>query len=193
MMLNRKVSDYLLYLVIAVIIAVTFFVRTLTIGSIDDKIENLERDNLILQTQISTIEEIIEDNNDAKIDDLYELYIQVPQTLSISELTYFITAQLELVGISEFGDFQRSIVVNQDIDLASDSDFGLLQEKFKAVQVQVFFTTTDELVIEDFIDRIFDANQIFIIQSISYAPNSEDNFIGVNFEFLTFYEKEDAS
>ena len=192
-MLNRKVSNYLLYLILVGIIGLTFFVRTLTIGSVDDKILELERENLILQTQISRIEEIIEDNNDVKVDDLYELYIQVPQSLSITQLTYYMTAQLELAGISEEGDLQRSVIVNQDVSLSNDTEFGSLQEEFKAVQIQVFFSTLDETVIEEFIDLLYNANQIFIIQSINYATAVGDNYIGVNIEFLTFYEKEDAS
>ena len=192
-MMNRKFSNYLFYIVLVIIAGGIFAVRSATIGNIDSKIASLETQNLLLQAQISNIEELVEDNNDVQIDHLYELYNQVPNVFSIADLTYYTTAQLELVGISENADMQRSVLINQGVTFSEDTIFRDLQTEFNVVEIQVFFTIQDDSVIEDFIDLLYNADQVFIINNIDYFTPDGENFIGVSINFLAFYEKEDAS
>ena len=192
-MLNRKISNYLFYFILGAIAGAILLVRTMSIGNIDDKILNLERNNLLLQTQIGTIEEIVEDNNDIQIDHLYELYSQVPNSLSVTELTYYTTAQLELVGITEVIDMQRSVLINQGVTFPDSTTFSLLQNDFNVVEVKVFFTTQDEAVIDAFIDLLYNADQVLIVHHVEYSSPDGENFIGVSIDFLAFYEKQDES
>lgn len=192
-MMNRKFSNYLFYIVLVIIAGGIFAVRSATIGNIDSKIASLETQNLLLQAQISNIEELVEDNNDVQIDHLYELYNQVPNVFSIADLTYYTTAQLELVGISENADMQRSVLINQGVTFSEDTIFRDLQTEFNVVEVQIFFTTQDDSVIEAFIDLLYNADQVFIVHNIEYFTPDGENFIGVSINFLAFYEKEDAS
>ncbi len=192
-MLNRRISNYLFYIILVIIAGGIFAVRSAAIGNIDSRIDDLEAENLLLQAQISSIEELVEDNNDVQIDHLYELYNQVPNVLSITDLTYYVTAQLELVGISEDSDMQRSVLVNQGVTFSETTLFSNLQAEFKIVEVQVFFTTQDDSVIEAFIDLLYNADQVFIVRNIEYFTPDGENFIGVSINFLAFYEKEDAS
>ncbi len=117
----------------------------------------------------------------------------MPNVFSITDLTYYITAQLELVGITEDADMQRSVLVNQGVTFSETTLFSDLQTKFKVVEVQVFFTTQDDLVIEAFIDLLYNADQVFIVRNIEYFTPDGENFIGVSIDFLAFYEKEDVS
>ncbi len=192
-MLNRKLSNYLFYFILVAIAGTILLVRTFTIGNIDQKIADLETSNLLLQAQISSIEEIVEDNNDIQIDHLYELYSQVPSSLSITELTYYTIAQLELVGVTEEADMQRSVIVDPEVTFPDQTLFSNLQDEFKVVEIQVFFTILDDSVIEEFIDLLYNADQVFVINNIEYYTPDGENFIGVTINFLAFYEKEDAS
>ena len=88
---------------------------------------------------------------------------------------------------------QRSILVNQGVTFPIETIFNDLQADFKIVEVQVFFTTQDDSTIEDFIDLIYNSDQVFIVNNIEYFTPDGENFIGVSINFLAFYEKEDAS
>lgn len=192
-MLNRKISNYLFYFVLGAIAVVILLIRTVTIGNIDEKIINLKRNNLLLQAQIGAIEEIVEDNNDIQIDHLFELYNEVPNTLSITELTYFTIAQLELVGITEAIDMQREVLINQGVTFPETTTYFELQNKFQIVEIKVYFTTQDDSVISAFIDLLYQSDQVFIIHNIEYFSPDGVNFIGVSIDFLAFYEKQDES
>ena len=146
-----------------------------------------------MQAQIRAIEEIVEDNNDVQIDHLYELYSQVPNYLSVTELSYYTTAQLELVGITELADMQREVLINQSVTFSDGTLFSDLQDDFRIVEVKVYFTTQDDLVIEEFLDLLYNADQVFIVNHIEYSSPDGENYIGVSIDFLGFYEKQDES
>ena len=187
-MLNRRVSNYLFYAVLIVIVGVVMLVRSITLGNITEKIDRLERSNILLQAQNDSLEKTVEEYKEIQINHLYELYGQVPNYFSQTELTYYTIAQLEAIGINESVDFQRSIYVDSEVTFAEASTFGLLQADFKIVEVQVYFTTMEEDVIEAFVDKIYNAEQIFIISSIEYYSPDGVNYIGVTINFLAFYD-----
>ncbi len=195
MMLNRKISNYLFYFVLITILGVVILVRVVTIGNIDDKIADLKRNNIYLQAQIEYIEEIVEDNNDIQISHLYELYNQVPSSISNTELSNYVTALLELVGISENSDMERSVLLNQEVTFSEGTPFFELQNEFQVVEVRIFFSilAEDDSVVEDLINLLFNSDQIFIIHNIEYLTPNIDNYIDVSIDFLAFYEKIDES
>lgn len=192
-MLNRKVSNYLFYFILVAIAVIVVLIRIVTIGNIDDKIETLKKQNIILTAQIANIVEIVEDNNDVQTSHLYELYNQVPSYVSYTELKNYTYAQLELVGITKKLEFQRDVDPVAEPTFPGDSTFSELQNSFKVVEVKVFFTTQDESQISDFINALYAADQIFIIHNVEYSTPDGEDYITVNIDFLSFYEKEDES
>ena len=174
-MLNRKVSNYLFYAVLVVIVGVILLVRSITLGNIGDKIDQLK----------------VEEYKDIQINHLYELYDRVPNHFSQTELTYFTIAQLESIGVDESVDFQRAVYVDTDLSFPSDSPFGDLQEDFQIVEVQVYFTSLDTAVIEEFIDLLYVSEQVFIVNSIEYTSPDGYNYIGATINFYAFYVLEE--
>ena len=192
-MLNRKISNYLFYGILVIIVVVVFLVRSITLGNINDKIALLEQQNTSLQTTNDNLEKQVEDYKDIESDYLYELYRKVPSYYSETELAYYVIAKLETIGIDESSDYNRNIYVNSEITFSADSPVGQYQDDFKIVEVQVYFNTLDSALIDDFVDLIYGANQVFIINNIQYnTPNGVD-YVGVTINFLAFYEKEGIS
>ena len=191
-MLNRKISNYMFYAILVVIVASVLLIRSITLGNINDKIDQLKAANIILQMTNDNLEKTVEENKDIQINHLFELYGKVPNQFSQTELTYFTIAQLEAIGINESVDYQRSVYVDGELTFQADSTFGKLQEDFKIVEVQVYFTTLDTDVIEEFIDLLYNSEQVFIVNSIEYTSPDGFNYIGVTLNFLAFYELEDV-
>ncbi len=194
-MLNRKLSDYLFYGVIVLIIAVVFLIRSVTLGSLNDRIQQLENSNISIQNRNDIIELQVEQYKDVQINHLYELYGKVPNFFSQADLTYYTIAQLELVGITEEVDYQRSVYVKDNVTFPDSSAFADLTDDFKIVEVQVYFNTLDDAVVKDFIDLLYASEQVFIVDSVEYTTPDGFNYIGVTLNFFAFYtlDEEDAS
>ncbi len=194
-MLSRKLSDYLFYGILVIIVGVVFLIRTVTLGGLNDKINQLEISNISIQNQNDVIELQVEQYKDVQINHLYELYGKVPNFFSQTDLTYYTIAQLELVGITEEVDFQRSVYVREDVTFDGDSAFAALADDFKVVEVQVYFTTLDDTVVKEFIDLLYASDQVFIVDSVEYTTPDGFNYIGVTLNFFAFYtiNEEDAS
>lgn len=190
-MLNRKISNYMFYAVLVIIVGTVFLIRSVTLGNINTKIEGLQDSNVLLQLTIDNLEKTVEDYQDVQMNHLYELYGKVPNYFSQTELTYYTIAQLESIGIDESVDYQRSVYVDTEAFFQEGSTFGLLQEDFKIVEVQVYFTTLDAAVIEEFVDLLYNSEQVFIISSIEYTTPDGLDYIGVTLNFLAFYDIED--
>ncbi len=194
-MLSRKISDYLFYGVLVVIVGVVFLIRSVTLGSLNDKIAQLEASNITVQNQNDVIELQVEQYKDVQINHLYELYGKIPNFFSQTDLTYYTIAQLELVGITEEVDFQRSVYVNDNVIFSEESAFEELSQDFKIVEVQVYFTTLDDTVVKEFIDLLYASEQVFIVDSVEYTTPDGFNYIGVTLNFFAFYTipEEEAS
>jgi len=192
-MLNRKISNYLFYGVLIAIVAAVLLVRSITLGNINSKIAYLEGENSSLQTANDNLEKQVEEYKDIDSDYLYELYRKVPGYYSETELAYYVIAKLETIGIDESSDYNRSIYVDSEVTFSGDSPFAPFQDDFKIVEVQVYFNTLDSALIDDFVDLLYAANQVFIINNIQYNTTNGFDYVGVTINFLAFYEKEDVS
>ena len=192
-MLNRKLSDYLFYFILVIIVAIILLARSISLGNINAKIETLDDSNISLQQQNDALEIQVEEYKDVQINHLYELYGEVPNYFSQTELTYYTIAMLESIGIDESVDFQRAVYVDDSLTFASNSVFLDLQEDFQIVEVQIYFTTLDVAVIEQFVDLLYNSEQIFILNTIEYTSPDGFNYIGVTINFLAFYDIEEAS
>ena len=192
-MLNRKISNYLFYLIFVGIIAIVYLLRSVMLGGLEDRIETLDNNNIILQAQIDNLEDTVQTNKYIQESHLYELYNQVPQKYSSTELTYLIIAKLELIGIDESLDFDRRIVLNPEVTFDGESALREISIEFDVVEVEITFETTDVLLISDLIDSLNASEHLFFINYVDfYIPDSE-TIVGVTINFLSFYEKEDLS
>jgi hypothetical protein len=188
-MLNRKASNILFYGSLAVILVVVLLIRTVVLAQLDDRIASIEEDNRTVQQQIDDLREIVQENKDQDVDHIYELYQQVPNIYNEIELNYYTIAQLELVGITAENEIQRTVDPNADVTFALDSDFSDLQEEFKIVEVTVTFNTYDLSLVDDFIDRLYQEEQVFIVNYIDFnTPQDGGELITVEIKFLAFYE-----
>ena len=192
-MLNRKTSNYIFYGTLIAILLAVLVIRTVSLANINGNIEDVTVSNRQVQAQIDDLKDVVQENKDVQIDQLYELYDKVPNFYSQTELTYFTIAQLEQVGITEEGDTLRTVTVDDSVTFPVDSSFAELQQDFKVVEVEVYFNTISVDVVDEFIDLLYQSDQIFIVNSIEYYSPDGENFIGVNVNFLAFYEKEKDS
>jgi hypothetical protein len=189
-MLNRKTSNYLFYGSLLLILAVVVLIRTVAVSSLNAGIEDVTLDNRTIQNQIDALEEIVQDNKDIQIDHLYDLYGQVPNIYNKTELTFYTIAQLELVGITENPETLRAVTVDDTVTFPVDTEFDDLQDDFLVVEVEVYFNTLSVDVVDEFIDLLYQSEQVFIVNSIEYYSPDGTNYIGVTVNFLAFYDVE---
>ena len=189
-MLNRRLSDYLFYGVLVLITALVIFLRFLIIGSLDASISSIETDNTSLQKEIDILEEIVQDNKGVQTSHLYELYDIIPNVYSGMELTYKTVSILENLGINESDDIQRVVFVKHDKVFANESLFSEISKEYYIVEVQVSFTTMDANVVNDFIDALYNSDQLFIINDVEYTVPDGENFVQVSISFLAIYDVE---
>ncbi|MCF7926073.1 MAG: hypothetical protein K9L74_00660 [Candidatus Izimaplasma sp.] len=192
-MLNRKVTDYIFIGSIVIVVIIILGLRAIVLGSINSKIDALDEANKSLQTQITDLEKIIEENRDVKTTVLYDLYSQVPNFYKGNELNYKIIAILEEIGINESLDMQRNVHITETATLPSNAGLEVLNEEYNVVQVDIFFTTQDLSQIIDLLDALHQNEQLFVISNVDYSIPSEtqDNFVGVSISLYTLYDLEE--
>jgi len=188
-MLSRKTSDILFYGIIVAIIGVIFLIRFMLLSNLDNRISQVESQNQILQMQITNVRTIVEDNKNQQLNNIYQMYEQIPAEFSRDSLNFYVLAKLEQVGVTEDLLMTRRVSINENKTFESTSDFKEINTYFKIVEVNVSFSTTDINNIIDFIDEIYESEQLFIIDSLEYsAPADEFSSIPVEISFLAFYE-----
>lgn len=188
-MLNRKASNYIFYLILLGIVAIVFLVRSIMLGGLVDKTTKLDNDNISLQAQIDSLKDIVQVNKDIQEGHLYELYNQVPETYSSTELTYLAISKLERVGISESSGFDRKITLNTNVSFSKESTLSEIESKFKVVEVVVTFYMVDMTVVSDLIDVLNESEQVFLINYVDFFSPEGENYVEVEIHFLSFFEK----
>ena len=193
-MLSRKTSNALFYGTLILILTVVLLIRFVTLGTLNAKIEDVTISNTSVKTQIDELSTIVQENKNTQNDHLFELYKSVPQVYNKSILRNFTKAQLELVGIKDLEETSRSVDVfeGDEVTFPISSVFTVLQSKFKVVEVEVYFNTLRIDVVDEFIDLLYENQQVFIVNSIEYL-SPDGTLIGVTINFLAFYELEKES
>ena len=189
-MLNRKLSEYLFYGSLAIIAGVIMLIRVALMGTMNAQIEETDAANIALERQITALEEIVQDNKQIQTSHLYELYDIVPNVYSGIELNYQTVSILEGLGINESADIQRTVFVDHNVTFSNDSIFFELSQEYKVVEVQVFFTTQSAEIVNNFIDALYDQEQLFIVRDLSYNVPDGEEFISVTVNFLAIYDVE---
>jgi len=187
-MLNRKLSEYIFYGVLAAIAIGVFGIRFLVLGNLNGQIDTLDSENILLDRQITSLEQIVQENRDVQTSHLYELYDIIPNVYSGTLLTYKVVAMLESVGIDESDDTQRDVTISDEPVLDTQSEFYQRIQSYYVVEVEVKFTATDPNSITDFIDMIYNSDQLFVINKVSYTIPTSEDFVEMEISFLAFYD-----
>jgi hypothetical protein len=189
-MLNRKLTNYLFYIIVLAVLAVIYLVRMIMLGDMQGKIDELDADNARLQNQIIQLEQTVEENKDADVAYLYELSSSISANFSDTQLLYNTIALCELAGIGEDIDTQRTIDFAKNVTISGPSELKAFASNYSVVEVRVQFTTQDLSLIEDFINVIYDANQLYLLNTIEYDFPEGNEFVAVNITYFVFYQPE---
>lgn len=187
-MLNRRLSEYIFYGSLALIAFVVVGIRLVVLGNLNEQIDELDRQNISLERRITILEETVQENREVQTSHLYELYDIIPNVYSGTLLTYKTVAMLETVGIDESDDTQREVLINQEPLLDMQSEFYATLSGYFMVEVEVRFTTTDPTAITDFIDMLFNSDQLFIISSVDYTIPTSEDFVEMEIKFIALYD-----
>lgn len=189
-MLNRKLSNYIFYGIILIIVGLVFLGRSLTLGVLLDKIDALDKQNIALDKQISELEDIVQENKDSQSSHLYELYYKIPNVYSGSQLTYKTVAMLEALDITEDSNTQSEVYVKHNATTNSNPDIDVFADDYLIVEVEIIFNTVDPSVVVDLINEIYNSEQLFIIKSVDFPIPDDDNYVLVNIKFYAIYDDE---
>jgi hypothetical protein len=191
MMLNRKLSNYIYYGVVASVIVVIFIIRILSVGAINNRIDELKKENVILSAQIETLNDEVQTYYNYQSDYIYNLYKEVPSVYSEQTLEFKITSKLERLGITEHPDFRRTFPTpSKDVNISNVilKDF---KNDYDFVEIQVSFVTEDPDLVTDFIDLMYDDEQLFILNRVAYSvPQEEGDYITVTLSYYAVYVKD---
>jgi len=186
--LNRRLSNYIFYGILVLIVVIILLIRSVTLGVKLQDISDLERNNISLQKRIDLLEQTVQENKDVQTNDLYELYDIIPNIYSGPELENKTYAILESLGVNESDDMQRTVYVNEYVNLDGQTDFADLVDDYYVVEVRVSFTTVDVDVLANFIDELYNAEQLFIISDLNYTVPIDENFVEVQVHFYAIYD-----
>ena len=187
-MLSRRTSNLIFYGILVAILLVVVVSRIIIVGSMSKKIDETVISNRSLQTRITKLETDVQDNKDTASDHLFELYDKVPEMYNQEELVYYTVAQLELIGITDEFEVLRTVNVDEEIEISQFGAFFGTDDEFKVVEVSVYFNTLDLGVVDEFIDRMYSSEQIFVVSEIEYYNYTSGSYVGVNVSFLAFYK-----
>lgn len=189
-MLSRKTSDFIFYGIFVVIFIGVIFVRLSLVNAVQDRIDSLEVTNETLELQIEQIRTLVDENKNQQLNNLYQMYEKIPVEYDEPDLKRYVYDKLNQVEILSSQEFTRVVHI-PDIKKTypPGSDFIDLEERFEIVEVQVSFTTLDVQQIIDFLDEIYNSEQLFIINYLEYdVPEDEFSFIPIEISFLAIYE-----
>lgn len=192
-MLNRKKSNLIFYGILAGIVLFALILRILILTSFNSSITEVTASNRAIASEIEALRDTVQDNKDKQTEQLFELYDEVPQVYDQTTLTLYTIAQLELAGVSENSETQRSVLIDSNFSAPADSAFKDVKNDFKLVEVEIYFNTTTFDSIELFVDALYDSEQVFVINSIDFYNPDGTNAIGVTISFLAFYAEDSTS
>ena len=187
-MLSRRTSNLIFYGVLIAILIVVVVSRFIIVGSMSNRIDETVASNRLLQNTIGNLELAVQDNKDTASDHLFELYDKVPEVYNQEELIYYTVAQLELIGITDQFEVLRTVNVDDELEFSQFGAFYETDDEFKVVEVSVYFNTLDLGVVDQFIDRLYSSEQIFVVNEIEYFNYTSGAEVGVTINFLAFYK-----
>ena len=154
------------------ILLVIIVIRFVTVGSITNKIDTLEKENITLQKQITELNVIVQDNRNAQTDYIYELNKFIPAIYSGETLEYKIVSKLERLGISEAKIFDRAVVIDETVKLDKVEQLIQYKNAYGVVEIMISFTTQDVTDISNLLDSMFEEEVQVVISPLSTSVES---------------------
>ena len=187
MMRNRKLSEYIFYGILVVITLIVYLLRVSIVGGQRELIDQTDHENIALQAQIDELNELVQSYKDYQTSHLYDLYDIIPNDFSAELLTYKTVWMLESIGINESENYNRSVTVKNYFNptLSSLAD---VYGDYTIVRVDVSFTTDDVTQVEDFIDILYQSEQLFILEAVDYTDTKGEYLKQMNISFLAIYD-----
>jgi hypothetical protein len=189
-MLNRKLTNSLFYLIILIVLAVVYLVRMIMLGNIEGEISELDKNNEQLQNQILQLEQTVEENRYFDQSFRYELYDAIPSTFNQTQLVYDTNALLELAGINLSPEMMRSVVINPEPSLISQSPVSQIANEYNIVQITIYFNTNDLSLINDYIDILEESNQLYLLNTLNYSYPIINEYVPIQLSYYAFYLNE---
>jgi hypothetical protein len=186
-MRNRKLSEYIFYGILVVITLIVYLLRVSIVGGQRELIDQTDHENIALQAQIDELNELVQSYKDYQTSHLYDLYDIIPNDFSAELLTYKTVWMLESIGINESENYNRSVTVKNNFNptLSSLAD---VYGDYTIVRVDVSFTTDDVTQVEDFIDILYQSEQLFILEAVDYTDTKGEYLKQMNISFLAIYD-----
>lgn len=187
-MLNRKLSNYIYYGIVAAVTLLVIIIRVVVMNNVNGDIDSMKRENTTLDQQITALNEDVQTYYNYQSDVIYDLYKEVPNVYNEDMLEFKITSKLELLGISEDEDFQRKVTINPDTTI-SVANLSQYKDKYGYVEIQVSFTISSIQTARDFLDSMYNDDQMFILNRVTYAiPDDESSQeVGIVMYYYAFY------
>ena len=187
-MLNRKLTNYLFLFIVLGVLAVVYLVRSVMLTNLQGDIDDLDNENARLQQQIIALEQTVEEHKDTDVAYLYELSDSIPSNFSDTQLLYNTIALCELAGIGEDIDTQRTIDFEKGVKISGPDELSNFASGYEVVEMHIQFTTQDLSLITDFIQVLYEANQLYLLNTIDYDFPEGNEFIAVSMTYYAFYQ-----
>lgn len=187
-MLSKRASDIIFIIIVLLVIAGIVFMRSIVLGTMDERIEDLEEENQQIHNEIIGLQGMVSEHRDTEMPSRSELNQYVPDLYERNQLEFFIRAQLEIAGIQDSTERSVSMEVSENPTI-SGSPYAEAANEFTIVRVGVDIETDDIEEIRDYIDHMYALNQVFVLQNIRYnVPENDGDYVEVTLNFLTFYD-----
>jgi len=185
-MLSKRASDILFIVIILLMIGTLVAGRFYILNSVDERIDDTEAENAQLESEISAHERLVSDFQTDELPRMSEMNREIPAYYDENQLTYFVLTQLEYEGISSSGGRNLTVSITDNPNFPENTDFLRLSNELDAYRITVRFNTADTDEISEFVGRMHDQDQLFILQSVQYEnPGSEALPITIN--FIAYY------
>lgn len=193
-MLSKKLSDYIFIGAVLFIIITVFVVRILILNQYDSRIENAENDIIRLESQITQVSALVDDNRNDQLSSMVEMYQVTPSEYNGGQLVNYVYGMLELSNIKRDNNLLREVSIQSSSLFPDDSDFRNVPSTLTPYRFRVNVEVESFDYIEDFIDRMHNSEQLFIIETFEYTiPEESVDPIEVNLYFITYYNLDDPA
>ncbi len=186
-MLSKRASDIIFVGIMILVVIGIVVMRFIVLGTMDERIEEVESENQQIQDEIMGLQGMVGEHRDTEMPSRSELNQRVPAIFSEDQLRFYVNAQLELAGILDSQERSVDVEISQNPNISGGS-YGDAANQFDIVRVGIDIETNDIDEVRQFIDQMYEINQVFVLQNIRYDVPDEDEYVELTVNLLTFYD-----
>ena len=190
-MLSKRVNDIIFIGIIIVVAVSIVFMRFVLINQIDENIDQLRRRNDELIQEIAVLRGNINRYKDIPAPTQVELHQAVPRNFDRNQLSLFITAEAIRAGITNEPEFNRTInvIATPAVPTTDNPDFQRLVNNFDLYIVNLRYEANSLDELYQFLDLLENAEQVFVIRTVSYQTPTDSGRIPIDLTFYAVYYK----